>query len=358
MKILLFINWKIKYCTDIPYDLQPSDYDCPQEPFWFFKYFTKIPKVDVIDISAPKWIEMIENRVRFHFYQTLRVLSKLNQYDLIFVHGSNSAMMLGAIKRVFHIKTPPILDVDISSFHQASKTGIIHKLSQFSSKAFDYMVYHTSSQIEYYKDQFPWLVNKSKFIPLGVDYNYWKTKKYPKLLEKETYIVCVGYRKRDWTTLLEAFNKANIKENLYLIGNPDIKSTNSKVKVFPFIPINELMIYIANARFSVIPLDNFNYSFAQLTLLQQMALGVPILAADVPAIRDYAGHSEGVILYKPYDTEDLKDKLRFFSKLQTEDMKNMGLKNIDSIQSSLSEQQMAREFEMICNEIVEKGNRK
>lgn len=31
-------------------------------------------------------------------------------------------------------------------------------------KAFDYMVYHTSSQIDYYKDQFPWLVHKSKFI--------------------------------------------------------------------------------------------------------------------------------------------------------------------------------------------------
>ena len=271
MKILLLINWKIKYCDAIPEHLQPSDYNCPEEPFWFFKYFAEVPKVDVVDIGAPTWIEKIENKIRFHFYQTLKVLPKIKQYDLIFVHGSNSAMLLGAIKRIFRIQMPPILDVDISSFHQASKSGMIHRLSQFSSKAFDYMVYHTSSQIDYYKVEFPWLVNKCEFIPLGVDYNYWKTKQYPVIPERKTYIVCVGYRKRDWNTLLKAYNESNIDEELYLIGNPDIKCDNPKVKVLPFIPISELMTYITNAKFSVIPLDDFNYSFAQLTLLQQMA---------------------------------------------------------------------------------------
>lgn len=354
MRILLLINWKIRYCSDVPNDLQPSDYCCPQETFWFFKYFDEKPIVDVIDISSPKLIEKVENKVRFYFYQTLRIIPKLKQYDLIFIHGSNSAMLLGAIKRVFHIKMPPILDVDISSFHQASTSGLVHRLAQFSSKAFDYMVYHTSSQIDYYKIQFPWLVNKCAFIPLGVDYNYWKAQKYPILSTKWSYIVCVGYRKRDWNTLLEAFETSNIPEELYLIGNPDIKCTNPKVKILPFIPINELMTYIINAKFSVIPLDDFNYSFAQLTLLQQMALGVPILAANVPAIRDYAKYSKGVTSYKPYDAEDLKTKLQTVSKLQTYDLLKMGQSNIDCIRTSLSELQMARKFEAVCKSLCKK----
>lgn len=186
MKILLLINWKIKYCDEIPDGIQPSDYSCPKETFWFFKYFNEEPQVDVVDISAPEIIEKIENKVRFHFYQTFKVLKQMNDYDLIFVHGSNSAMLLCALKRILHIKTPPILDVDISSFHQAYTSGIIHRLSQFSSKAFDYMVYHTSSQIDYYKDQFPWLVHKSKFIHVGVDYDYWKLKSYPEIKEKDS----------------------------------------------------------------------------------------------------------------------------------------------------------------------------
>ncbi len=78
MKILLLINWKIKYCDAIPENLQPSDYNCPEEPFWFFKYFDKKPQVDVVDIGAPTWIEKIENKIRFHFYQTLKVLPKIS----------------------------------------------------------------------------------------------------------------------------------------------------------------------------------------------------------------------------------------------------------------------------------------
>ena len=352
MRILLLINWKIRYCNEIPNDLQPSDYDCPQELFWFFRYFKEKPVVDVVDIRAPKWIEWVENKLRFHFFQTLRVLRKLNKYDLIFVHGTTSAMLLGAIKRVFRMKTPPILDVDISSFRQASTKGIIHKLSQFSSKEFDYMVYHTSSQIAYYKEQFPWLADKCEFVPLGVDYDYWKTKSYPVIPEKDSYIVCVGYRKRDWDTLIKAYNQAKIKEKLYLIGNPDLKCDNPDVKVMPFIPIDELMTYIANAKFSVIPLDDFNYSFGQLTLLQQMASGIPILAADVRAIRDYISQSEGAVSYKPYDAEDLAEKLMQMSALSSESMQKMAADNIEAVKTSLSEQRMAERFEKICRKLA------
>ena len=351
MKILLLINWKIRYCDHIPEDLQPSDYDCPQEVYWFFKYFKDKPEVDVVDISAPKFIEKIEDKVRFHFFQTLKILFKVNKYDLIFVHGSNSAMLLCALKRVFHIKTPPILDVDISSFHQAYTSGLIHKLSQFSSKEFDYMVYHTSSQYDYYKEYFPWLKDKCKFIPCGVDYNYWKLKTYEDIPEKDQYIVCVGYRKRDWNTLLKAFDKIDIPEKLYLIGNPDIKCDNPKVKVLPFIPIEKLMTYIINSKFSVVPLDDFNYSFGQMTLLQQMALGVPVLAADVSAIRDYVNCSEGVLPYVAYNVEDLASKLEKMSKKSKEDLDIMGYKNKLAVQTVLSEKEMAIQFEKICNQL-------
>lgn len=354
MRILLLINWKIQYCDNIPSNLQPSDYSCPQEVFWFFKYFKKKPTVDVVDIQSPKFIEVVENKIRFHFYQTLRILFKMNKYDLIFVHGSNSAMLLGALKQIFHIKMPPIIDVDISSFHQASRSGLIHRLSQYASKSFDFMIYHTSKQLNYYEDQFPWLVNKSQFILLGVDSEYWRNKVYPDIEQRQSYIICVGYRKRDWDTLLKAYDLAGIKEDLYLVGNSDIKSRNPKVKVLPFIPIDQLMTYIVNSKFSVIPLDDFNYSFAQLTLLQQMALKVPILAADVPAIKDYANESEGVMLYTPYDVDDLKAKLISMSNLSENMLQTMGESNFLATEHTLSEREMAEKIEVICNQIVER----
>ena len=235
---------------------------------------------------------------------------------------------------------------------------MIHRLSQYSSKAFDYMIYHTSSQQQYYKDQFPWLSSKSQFVLLGVDYEYWKNKIYPDTREKNSYIVCVGYRKRDWKTLLEAYDKAKIKEDLYLIGNPNLKSENPKVKVLPFIPIEKLMTYIVNSKFSVIPLDDFNYSFAQLTLLQQMALGVPILAADVPAIRDYANESSGVKSYIPYNADSLREKLLYMSEISSDELVQMGQNNIAAVKSTLSEQDMAKKIETICDFLVDQREEK
>ena len=82
-------------------------------------------------------------------------------------------------------------------------------------------------------------------------------------------------------------------------------------------------------------LDDFNYSFAQLTLLQQMALAVPILAADVPAIRDYAKESKGVESYIPYSVENLREKLVGMSMKSETALAKMGEDNITAIKTTL-----------------------
>lgn len=42
-----------------------------------------------------------------------------------------------------------------------------------------------------------------------------------------------------------------------------------------------------------------------------MVLCIPILAADVPAIKDYANESKGVETYISYNVNSLKEKLIF-----------------------------------------------
>lgn len=142
------------------------------------------------------------------------------------------------------------------------------------------------------------------------------------------------------------------REDLYLIGNPNIKSKNSKVKILPFIPIDVLMTDIVNSKFSVIPLDDFNYSFAQLTLFQQMVLWIPILAADVPAIKDYANESKGVETYISYNVNSLKEKLIFMSDKFSDILTRMGEINIEAIKSTLSEQDMANKIEKVCTDFL------
>lgn len=118
------------------------------------------------------------------------------------------------------------------------------------------------------------------------------------------------------------------------------------------------MTYIVNSRFSVIPFDDFNYSFAQLTLLKQMALGVPILAADVPAIREYANESSGVKSYIPYNADSLSENLQYMSEISSDKLGQMGQDNIAAVKSTLSEQDMAKKIETICDFWVDQREEK
>ena len=69
---------------------------------------------------------------------------------------------------------------------------------------------------------------------------------------------------------------------------------------------SELNKEIQNALFCILPLDYMNFSFGQMTLLQQMYYGKIVITADVPSVRDYIINGKTGILYKHKDSEDLK----------------------------------------------------
>ena len=307
----MLVNWKVKYCSEIPTDKQPPDYYVKGLPYWFFRYFNEIPEVDVMDVSSFKWIEKFEKKVlRFHLLQALKAIPKLNKYDIIISHGMQSGVVISLWRRFFKSKSKHIV-FDIGSFNSAAQSGLALKLMQFASKSIDWVIYHTSSQIEYYKNFFPHIVNKSTFIRFGTDLQFFNPEQLKKSEDSEKYIICVGYAKRDWDTLVQAYTQVNTNIKLRLIGHTEEKYKGIKgVEQVPFIPIKELINQIYNAKFCVLPLKSFNYSYGQMTLMQQMALGKCVIAAKVPSLVDYIKNGETALLYEPNNKNDLMDKIK------------------------------------------------
>lgn len=306
MKILMLVNWKIEYCTQKPSDKQPPDYYVQGEPYWFYRYFDEQPKVDVIDISSIPWIEKFEkNKIRFYVWQTIKAIPKLKKYDLIVSHGMQSGVVLSLFRRLFKTKAKHIV-FDIGSFNSASEKGFALKLMQFASKSIDGIIYHTSSQIEYYKKYFPWVVEKSKFIRFGTDLEFFNPAELEKSEDNNQYMICVGYSKRDWKTLVEAYRQLDTPIKLRLVGHVDeaYEGING-VEQVPFVPVKDLIQQIYNAKFCVLPLESFNYSYGQMTLMQQMALGKCVIAAKVPSLVDYIVENETAIMYEPQNVENL-----------------------------------------------------
>lgn len=301
MKILMLVNWKIKYCDSTPTNMQSPDYFVKGKPYWFFRYFPKDTQVDVVDCSSFPALEKFEqNTIRFYVYQTIRVLPRLNKYDFVISHGMQSGIVLCLFRRLFGKGKYKHIVIDVGAFNSAKESGKALKLMQYASKSLDGVIYHTPSQIDYYRKCHPWLVNKSRYIMFGTELEFFS--KIENDIESKNshggkikhYIVCVGYHQRDWKTLLDAFKLVDNEVNLRIIGNDNIITDDTRIESIGKLPIRDLVLQIKNADFCVLPLENNNYSFGQMTLLQQMLLSKAVIVADVPSVAPYIIQEDGV----------------------------------------------------------------
>lgn len=308
MKILMLVNWKIEYCDARPANKQPPDYKVDGEDYWFYRYFKNKPEVDVIDISSFPWLENFE-RKRLHFYiwQAVRAIPKLDHYDLIVSHGMPSAIVICLWRKFVKTKAKHVV-FDIGSFASASESGFSLKLMQFASKSLDGLIYHMSAQKSYYKKFFPWIVEKSQFIKFGADFEFFGNEKKKNPVGKP-YIVCAGKSKCDWDTVVKAYKESKPDMDLHLIGGKDDRFENiDGVIQIPYLPINDFIEQVQGAEFCVLPLEPVPFSFGQMRLLQQMALGKCVIVSDAPSILDYVENNRTAIVYESHNAAELKKK--------------------------------------------------
>lgn len=355
MRILMLVNWKVKYCNEIPADKQPPDYVVPGQKYWFFRYLPDDAEVDVVDCSSFPQLEKFEkNKLRFYIWQTLKIIPRLNQYDVVLSHGMQSGIVLCLWRRLFGKGKYRHIVFDIGAFNSAKESGKSLKLMQFASKSLDGVIYHTGSQISYYEKCHPWLPDKSVYIPFGTDTEFFEGTSQDGREEKEEkpYILSIGYNKRDWDTLLAAYRKTDRKYNLKLIGNPDAVTGTDRngIEALPPTGIRELMRLIQGEAFGVLPLKSFNYSFGQMTLLQQMAMGKAVISADVPSLRDYVENGTDGWLYEPEQEDDLAEKIQKWMDCP-ETVAVLGQNAQKAISEKFNEKQMAVQIWEFIKEI-------
>lgn len=359
MKILMLVNWKIKYCNEVPKNLQTPDYYIKGQKYWFFKYMPADIDVDVVDISSFTALENFEkNTIRFYIWQVIKVLPQLSNYDLVISHGMQSGIVLAIIRRIFGKGEYKHLVFDIGAFNSARESGISLKLMQFASQSIDAVIYHTKMQVDYYRKCHPWLLSRSRFIPFGTDYNYFARdvdSSVKKSLAIKEYILCVGYNKRDWDTLMDAYLQVESDAKLVLVGHVDnkVKHADSRVIMVPKVSVEELKCWIRDAMFCVLPLEYMNYSFGQMTLLQQMAMGKTVVTADVPSIEAYKiyqslpgessvnENTNNMIIYESGNAKDLKNKIEYIL-LNRYVLDTIGEHAKDSVKNYFNEQVMAQ----------------
>lgn len=80
------------------------------------------------------------------------------------------------------------------------------------------------------------------------------------------------------------------------------------------LPRNEALALVARARVALIPLrpehDEGERHTLPLKLLEALSMGVPVIAADMPALGPFVRHAESVWMYEPGNVDELATGLR------------------------------------------------
>ncbi len=314
----MLVNWKIEFTDTVPEDKQPPDYYVTGQKYWFFRYFKdQDVEVDVADISSTPVLENFEKeKIRFYLHQTFKALPKLDDYDVVISHGMQSGIMLALWRKLFGKGSYRHIVFDIGAFNSAKESGMALKFMQTAGRSIDGIIYHTPTQIDYYRKCHPWLVKKAIYIPFGTDTEFFSDSKedaesddsVTKIDEfgsDKKFILCAGYNKRDWETLMEAHLMSGKKLTLRFLGNKDLIGSimdkyrdydnesvghclnKLNIEVNDAVSVTEFKEQIKNAAFCVLPLKSVNYSYGQMTMLQQMVMGKAVIAAGVPSLSPY-----------------------------------------------------------------------
>ena len=312
MKILMLVNWIVKYCDEAPADKQPPDFYVNGDGanYWFHRYFKGEHSVDVMDISSFPALEKFEmNKLHFYIHQGMKALPKPNDYDLVVSHGMPSALIV-SLWRLRHKTKAKHIVYDIGCFNSAAESGMAMKLMQKASKSIDGVIYHTKCQGEYYKKYYPWLEGKSQFIRFGTDLNFFTPSDLEIRDDNNKYILCVGAARRDWDTLIAAYKMLHTDLELRLLGaiNPEFEGIPG-VRQIDHVPVREMINQIYNARLCGLPLKEYPFSYGQMTFLQQMALGKCVISAAVPSLEGYAVDGRTALFYEPENARSCADAI-------------------------------------------------
>lgn len=335
----MLVNWQLRYSKeDIPNE-QPSNKVVEGMRYWFFRHWDDEElKVDVVDFTRLFGVHTIERRfLKFYVSQALRVLPDLEGYDLILSHSAQSGVFLALLKALLGKRTPPHIIIDPGSFNGGREKVLELLPIRMSLSSVTGVIGHSSSQVPFYTHTLRLTPDRFKIVHVGVDTEFYCPSESK---SSDDYVVCVGYMKRDWNTLLRAWRQIEPGSELLIVGRVGLDDGMAGVKCMPYVSRSRLKEVISRARFVVIPLPYHTYSFGQMSLLIAQALGKAVIATRVPGLLDYVEEGKTALFVNPYDIHDMKKKIHFLLSSR-EAVNELAREARKTVVSKYSERQMA-----------------
>ncbi len=181
--------------------------------------------------------------------------------------------------------------------------GLRGTAARLLARYIDVFVVHSPSEVDGYANYLNVPTERVLFIPLQKG----EIEQQRREIEDDPFILSMGSAHRDYATLIEAVDALKIRT--VIVARPDMIEAlpkSSYVEVRSGLTQDECLDLLAEARLSVTPISNLETASGQVTFVNAMRLGVPVVATRCPGTDGYIEHNRTGLLVAPFDTDNLR----------------------------------------------------
>lgn len=182
------------------------------------------------------------------------------------------------------------------------RPGLRQRLARSVAGQIDCFVVHSPEEVARYAEYLGVPLERVQFVPLQrgeITIRRDEDTAFP-------FIVAMGSAHRDYPTLIQAVDQ---------LGLPTVIVTRaSDIEALPKSPHVtfrsgmtewECLELMARARICVTPIANMTTASGQVTFINAMQLGVPVIATRCPGTDGYIEHDHDGLLVEPFDVDDM-----------------------------------------------------
>ncbi|MBC9247778.1 glycosyltransferase family 4 protein [Paracoccus sp. 11-3] len=186
------------------------------------------------------------------------------------------------------------------------RPGARQRLARLTAKEIDCYIVHSPQEVKSYAEYLSVPESRVHFIPLQRGALEIQRKEDT----KDPYMIAMGSAKRDYALLIKAADRLNIP-TIIVTREDDVRRLPKSTYVRFMSNLSETQCHqlLARARISVTPIENDQTASGQITFLNAMQLGVPVIATNCPGTDGYIEHQKNGILVEPGDVHDMSSAI-------------------------------------------------